>query len=114
MTASPWPRPATIPTNAVDLSDLMYRETCTPETWIGLVSQLGYADAFRVWWDATALLEQRAPKTRYGLLLDGVDHDPVPGEAATVCGCALVAVPVPSDLTRPQGDPCGDCFGPTP
>lgn len=113
MTASPWPRPQSVPTNAVTLADLMYVETCTPETWIALVSELGYAAAFAVWFDAAALLEQRAPQTRYGpaLTLDAVDHDPVPGQPATVCGHALTAVPAPSDLNPPQGQPCPDCFG---
>lgn len=72
-----------------------------------------------MWADAVTLLEQRCTCTRIVLPahaqvlpVAGVDHCPVPDQAATVCGLALPAVPAPSDLRPPTGTPCHICFGP--
>lgn len=122
MTAAAWAalEDDTVEQHAAALARVTWDRPADPSAWQGLVARFGARDAGRIWWRAANLLDEYAPRTcstspspRPVLTVVGVDHDPVPGEAAVVCGGALVDVPAPSDLTPPQGTPCDDCFGTT-
>lgn len=82
------------------------------QVWSELVARHGYAHAAHLRNLATVLLERHAPRTRWVVTRAGVDHDPVPGQPACVCGLALAVVPAPSDPNLRQGVPCGVCFPP--